>query len=96
MTARRKAKPKPLVKTAKLFMNGGSQAVRLPKEFAFEGTEVLVSREGDRVLIQAKVAKSKVRTLGDLIRHMAKLYPEPCELVRPPQPPMPPAPSLDD
>jgi antitoxin VapB len=28
------------VKTAKLFKNGRSQAVRLPKEFRFEGTEM--------------------------------------------------------
>ena len=29
-------------RTAKLFMNGRSQAVRLPKEFRFEGTEVAI------------------------------------------------------
>ena len=37
--------------TAKLFMNGRSQAVRLPKEFRFEGTEVLVKPFGDGVLL---------------------------------------------
>ncbi|HEU4987871.1 MAG TPA: AbrB/MazE/SpoVT family DNA-binding domain-containing protein [Rhizobiaceae bacterium] len=31
--------------TAKLFMNGRSQAVRLPAEFRFEGTEVNVRRD---------------------------------------------------
>ncbi len=31
--------------TAKLFMNGRSQAVRLPKEFRFEGTEVLIRQD---------------------------------------------------
>ena len=31
--------------TAKLFMNGRSQAVRLPAEFRFEGTEVEVRRD---------------------------------------------------
>jgi len=30
--------------TAKLFTNGRSQAVRLPKEFRFEGSEVIVTR----------------------------------------------------
>jgi len=30
------------MKTAKLFKNGQSQAVRLPKEFRFEGDEVLL------------------------------------------------------
>lgn len=37
---------------AKLFMHGGSQAVRLPKAFRFEGTEVEVRREGDRVILE--------------------------------------------
>jgi len=32
-------------KTAKLFKNGRSQAVRLPKEFRFEGTEVLIRQD---------------------------------------------------
>ncbi len=38
--------------TAKLFTSGGSQAVRLPKAFRFEGAEVHISREGDRVILQ--------------------------------------------
>jgi len=37
---------------AKLFPNGGSQAVRLPKEFRFEGTEVDVVRVGDTVFLR--------------------------------------------
>lgn len=38
--------------TAKLFMNGRSQAVRLPKEFRFKGTEVRVSKVGDKVILE--------------------------------------------
>ena len=41
------------VVTAKLFKNGNSQAVRLPKEFRFEGDEVLIHREGKRVIIES-------------------------------------------
>jgi antitoxin VapB len=37
--------PAAAVKTAKLFKNGRSQAVRLPKEFRFEGTEVMIRRD---------------------------------------------------
>jgi len=40
--------------TAKLFMNGRSQAVRLPAEFRFEGTEVLIERDGDAVVLRPK------------------------------------------
>lgn len=39
--------------TAKLFTHGGSQAVRLPKEFRFEGTEVQVRRVGNEVVLSA-------------------------------------------
>ena len=35
--------------TAKLFTNGRSQAVRLPKEFRFDGDEVMIKRVGDAV-----------------------------------------------
>ena len=38
---------------AKLFKTGGSQAVRLPRGFRFEEQdEVLISREGDRVVLE--------------------------------------------
>ena len=40
--------------TAKLFRNGRSQAVRLPKAFRFEGNEVYVKREGDSVVLSPK------------------------------------------
>ena len=40
---------------AKLFTHGGSQAVRLPKEFRFEGTEVHVRRMGDEVILSPRL-----------------------------------------
>jgi antitoxin VapB len=42
------------MKTAKLFKNGESQAVRLPKEFRFNGAEVLIQRVGDAVVLLPK------------------------------------------
>lgn len=39
------------VKKASLFMNGRSQAVRLPKEFRFEGTHVYARKDGNRVIL---------------------------------------------
>ena len=43
------------MKTAKLFQNGQSQAVRLPKEFRFEDNHVFVKKSGNVVvLIPAK------------------------------------------
>ncbi len=40
------------MKTAKLFMSGRSQAVRLPKEFRFPGKEVRIRRFGAGVLLE--------------------------------------------
>lgn len=37
---------------AKLFTNGGSQAVRLPKAYRFDGSYVYVRREGSSVILE--------------------------------------------
>jgi len=39
------------VDTARLFQSGRSQAVRLPKEYRFAGTEVVVKHFGNGVLL---------------------------------------------
>lgn len=42
----------PEVGRAKVFQNGRSQAVRLPKAFRIQGDEVIVRREGDAVILE--------------------------------------------
>jgi antitoxin VapB len=37
---------------AKIFWSGRSQAVRLPKEYRFDGTEVRIRRRGDAVILE--------------------------------------------
>ncbi len=37
---------------AKLFTNGRSQAVRLPKAFRFKGSKVKIRKEGDKVILE--------------------------------------------
>ena len=44
---------------AKLFWNGRSQAVRLPKEFRFQGDRVRVSRMGAGVLLEPILPPAK-------------------------------------
>ena len=39
------------MKTAKLFQNGQSQAVRLPKEFRFDGDAVYIKKSGSAVIL---------------------------------------------
>ena len=55
------------MKTAKLFRNGESQAVRLPKEFRFAGKEVFIKRVGDAVVLLPKA-----KSWDTLIESLAK------------------------
>jgi antitoxin VapB len=43
-----------IMKTAKLFINGRSQAVRLPKAYRFSGNEVYIKRTSEGVLLIPK------------------------------------------
>ncbi len=42
---------------AKLFENGRSQAVRLPKEYRFDGDSVIINKVGDAVILLPKESK---------------------------------------
>jgi antitoxin VapB len=42
------------MQTAKLFQNGRSQAVRLPKEYQFSGVDVYIQKVGDSVVLFPK------------------------------------------
>jgi len=42
------------MRTAKIFKSGNSQAVRLPKEFQFDVSEVEIFRRGDEVVLRKK------------------------------------------
>ncbi len=44
------------MKTAKVFKQGNSQAVRLPKEFRFQDDEIFIRKQGDTVLLIPKKA----------------------------------------
>ena len=42
------------MKTAKLFENGQSQAVRLPREFRMAGNEVYIKKQGEAIVLLPK------------------------------------------
>lgn len=42
------------MQTAKIFQNGRSQAIRLPKDFRFEGKEVYIRKVGQEVILSVK------------------------------------------
>lgn len=70
----------------KLFKNGRSQAVRIPREFELPGTEAIIWKEGSRLILEPSGRKSLVEWLrtaepideeiGDIPDHP----PEPVEL----------------
>jgi len=63
------------LKTAKLFKNGDSQAVRLPKEFRFAGDEVFIKRMGSAVVLLPK-AKSWDTLIASLDKFSADFMSE--------------------
>jgi antitoxin VapB len=56
-------------RTAALFRNGRNQAVRIPREFELPGTEVLVTKDGERLILEP-VARG-----GRLLALLAELEP---------------------
>ena len=56
--------------TAKIFTNGGSQAVRLPKDCRFSDDEVLVNRIGSIVILMPK--DDPWRSMVDSLPHFTE------------------------
>ena len=69
--------------TAKIFQHGGSQAVRLPKAFRFEGTEVLVEKQEDGVLLKP-IPSPKLESIQELAKYLAEKYPDTEDFPEPP------------
>ena len=65
--------------TARVFKSGNSQAVRLPKEFRFESSEVEIFRRGNEVIL-----REKRPSLTELLE---KLEPWPDDFEEPSDPP---------
>lgn len=67
-------------RAVKLFRNGANQAVRIPKEFELPGTNAVMHREGNRLILELvpdKPAKGTVAALLLALDEIAKLGP--CE-----------------
>ena len=59
---------------AKIFQHGGSQAVRLPKEFRFEGNEVFIEKHGENVILKP-LRSQNLRTFPEIARYLAEQFP---------------------
>lgn len=65
-------------RAVKLFRNGANQAVRIPKEFELPGTDAVMHREGNRLILELIPDKPKKGTAAALLwalDEMAKLGP---------------------
>jgi antitoxin VapB len=58
------------MKTAKLFKNGQSQAVRLPKEFRMSGDEVYIKKQGEAIILLPK--ENSWAPLFSSLKHFTK------------------------
>ncbi len=70
------------MRTAKLFKSGGSQAVRLPKEFRFDGTQVFIKKMGETVVLLPQ--RNSWQTLFDSLAQFSDDFL--AEREQPPQP----------
>ena len=50
----------------RVFKNGRNQAVRIPREFQLPGNDVIMRKEGDRLIIEPVPAKSLLTVLAEL------------------------------
>jgi antitoxin VapB len=60
---------------ASLFRNGRNQAVRIPREFEMEGTEVLIRKDGER-LILTPIRRNRLLDLLASWKPIAESLPE--------------------
>ena len=44
--------PKPLSRRVTVFRNGRNQAIRIPRDFEFQADEVIMEKEGNRLIVQ--------------------------------------------
>ena len=58
--------PAPPERHVKIFKNGRNQAVRIPREFELPGDEAVMRKEGARLIIEPKPAKSLLSVLAGL------------------------------
>ena len=64
------------IRTASLFRNVRNQAIRIPREFEFEGTEVTVRKEGARLVIEPLLKKHPLIALLESMQPIDEDFPE--------------------
>ena len=58
-----------------LFKNGRNQAIRIPREFELEGTEAIIYKEGDKLIIEP-VRKQSLKSILASLPSLDEDFPE--------------------
>ena len=61
---------------ARLFRNGRNQALRIPREFELPGNEVILHKEGDRLIVEPVVKKLKLLELLATLEPLDEDFPD--------------------
>jgi len=64
-----------LERHVRLFRNGRNQALRIPREFEFEGDEAIVRKEGDRLIVE-RVRKGRLLALLGSLEPLDESFPD--------------------
>jgi len=60
----------------RLFRDGRNQAVRIPKEFELEGSEAILRKEGDRLILVPVGGKNRLMALLKTLPAIDEIFPE--------------------
>ena len=64
-----------LERQVRLFRNGRNQALRIPREFELEGSEAILRKEGDRLIVEP-VRKGRLLALLDTLEPLSDPFPD--------------------
>jgi antitoxin VapB len=59
----------------RLFRNGRNQALRIPREFEFEGNEAIIRKDGDRLIVEP-VRKGRLLALLATLQQLDEKFPD--------------------
>ena len=67
--------PNPAPRHVRLFRNNRNQAIRIPVEFELPGSEAIISRDGDRLVIEP-VRRKRLAALLDSWEPLSEEFPQ--------------------
>jgi len=60
----------------RLFRNGRNQALRIPREFEFEGNEAIIRKDGNRLIVEPVAKKNRLLELLKTLSPIEEAFPE--------------------